>query len=92
MKQFLKSIMSDERGRQSSKRLLAIIGTLFLCGTMIINACRVEGIELSSELISAIEMIVITCVGSTTIDKFSHKVSATDLDKNKNASGKSTDI
>lgn len=73
MNKFLKSLLSDERGQQSSKRILAILGTLFLCVTMIINSSREEAMQLSNELISAIEMIVISCIGSTTIDKFSYK-------------------
>jgi hypothetical protein len=83
MKKFLKSLLEDERGRQSTKRILAILGTLFLCVTIIINSCRKEGVEISGDLISAIEMIVIACVGATSIDKFSNKGGTVDPDKNK---------
>ena len=73
MKKFFKSLLSDESGQQSTKRILAIIGTLFLCVTMMLNSYSHEEIKPSSELVSAVEMIVIVCVGATTIDKFSKK-------------------
>ena len=70
---FFKSLLSDESGQQSTKRILAIIGTLFLCVTMVLNSYSHEEIKPASELVSAVEMIVIVCVGATTIDKFSKK-------------------
>lgn len=75
MKKFFKSLLSDESGQQSTKRILAILGTLFLCVTMILNSYSHEEIKPASELVSAVEMIVIVCVGATTIDKFSKKSS-----------------
>lgn len=83
MKKFFKSLLSDESGQQSTKRILAIIGTLFLCVTMMLNSYSHEEIKPSSELVSAVEMIVIVCVGATTIDKFSKKSAApTDPEEN----------
>lgn len=76
MKKFFKSLLSDESGQQSTKRILAIIGTLFLCVTMMLNSYSHEEIKPSSELVSAVEMIVIVCVGATTVDKFSKKRTA----------------
>ena len=70
---FFKSLLSDESGQQSTKRILAIIGTLFLCVTMVLNSYSHEEIKPASELVSAVEMIVIVCIGATTIDKFSKK-------------------
>jgi hypothetical protein len=40
---------------------------------MVLNSYSHEEIKPASELVSAVEMIVIVCVGATTIDKFSKK-------------------
>ncbi|MBJ7298735.1 MAG: hypothetical protein JHC73_21125 [Dolichospermum sp.] len=71
MKQFFTSLLQDERGQQSTKRILAILGMLFLCGTMTANSFSHEEIKPSAELVSAIEFIVIACIGATSLDKFS---------------------
>ena len=71
---FFKSLLSDERGQQSTKRVLALIGTLFLCATLIVGICVGAGHAPNSEVVSAIEFIVIACIGATTVDKFSHRV------------------
>lgn len=73
MIKFFKSLLSDERGQQSTKRLLAILGTLFLCLTLTISLFIKTGGEPNREIISAIEFIVIACIGATTLDKFSHR-------------------
>lgn len=73
MKNFIKSLLADERGQQSTKRVLAIVGTLFLCITMLLNAYSSKEIAPSHELVSAVEMVVIVCVGASTVDKFTKK-------------------
>jgi hypothetical protein len=73
---FLKSLLSDEKGQQSTKRVIAIIGTLFLCATMILNSYSHEDIKPASELVSAVEFIVIACIGATSLDKFANRNSA----------------
>jgi hypothetical protein len=70
---FLKSLLQDESGQQSTKRILAIIGTLFLCITMMANSYSHESIKPASELVSAVEVIVCVCVGATSLDKFAGK-------------------
>lgn len=67
---FIKSMLSDEKGQQSTKRTIAIIGTLFLCVTMVLNSYSSEEIKPAPELVSAIEFIVIACIGATSLDKF----------------------
>ena len=57
--------MSDERGAISSKRLIALICTIFLCAN--------EAIHPSPELVSAITQIAMVCIGATAVDKFSQK-------------------
>ena len=73
MKTFLKSLLQDEAGQQSTKRILAIIGTLFLCITMLANSYSHESIKPSTELVSAVEVIVCVCIGATSLDKFAGK-------------------
>jgi len=73
MKNFIKSLLQDEKGQQSTKRIIAITGTLFLCVTMILNSFSHESIKPAPELVSAIEVIVCVCIGATTVDKFSIK-------------------
>lgn len=81
MKKFFKSLLSDESGQQSTKRILAILGTAFLCVTMILNSYSHEEIKPAPELVAAVEAIVIVCIGATSIDKFSRKNTApTDSD------------
>jgi hypothetical protein len=41
-----------------------------------LNSYSHEEIKPSAELVSAVEMIVIVCVGATTVDKFSKKSTA----------------
>jgi hypothetical protein len=73
MKNFFTSLLSDEKGQQSTKRILAILGTLFLCVTMMLNSYSHESIKPAPELVSAVEMIVCVCVGATTLDKFANR-------------------
>jgi len=73
MKSFIKSLLQDERGRQSSKRIIALFGALFLCITLLLSLFVKTVNPPSPEIVSAIEFIVIACIGSTSIDKFSKK-------------------
>lgn len=70
MPKFFSSLLFDERGRGSSKRVIALLGTLALSLMMVLSAFF-TGARPAPDLISAIEMIVITCVGATSLDKFS---------------------
>jgi hypothetical protein len=69
----LKSILSDERGRLSHKRVIALMLSLSLMVTFIISA--ITKVQLDKDLISAIEFIIIAVVGATTADKFSNRAS-----------------
>lgn len=69
MKEFLKTLFADKDGQQSTKRIIAMIGMLFLCGTMVATACRCS-IKPDENLVSAIEMIIIVALGATSLDKF----------------------
>jgi hypothetical protein len=63
----IKSMLSDERGAISHKRIISMIGTFVLCYALL------QRINALPELISAIEFIVIAAIGSTAVDKFSYK-------------------
>ncbi len=69
MKEFFKQLFADKDGQQSSKRIIAMTGMLFLCGTMVATACKCS-IKPDENLISSIEMIVIVALGATSLDKF----------------------
>jgi len=62
-----------DKGQASSKRFVGIIGAFVLFGTMAHNSLSPADIVPSAELVSAVEFIVIACLGFTSIDKFSNK-------------------
>lgn len=70
MNKFFKSMLSDERGATSSKRVIGIMCALFLCGTMLANSFSHEGIKPSDTLVNAVLTLGCVCIGGTTIDKF----------------------
>lgn len=67
-----KSILQDERGRLSHKRVISLTLSLVLAITLIISAF--VHIKIQPELISAIEVIIISSIGATAIDKFTNPV------------------
>jgi hypothetical protein len=62
-----------DKGQASSKRFVGIIGAFVLFGTMAHNSLSPADIVPSPDLVSAVEFIVIACLGFTSIDKFSNK-------------------
>lgn len=70
---FFKSMISDERGAISSKRIIAIICVLCLCFLMFYPVWCSECKSPSEVVVDAIKYIAMTSVGSSTIDKFTHK-------------------
>ena len=62
-----------DKGEASSKRFVGIIGAFILFGTMAHNSLSPADIVPSAELVTAVEFIVIACLGFTSIDKFSNK-------------------
>ena len=62
-----------DKGQASSKRFVGIIGAFVLFGTMAHNSLSPADIVPSPDLVSAVEFIVIACLGVTSIDKFSNK-------------------
>lgn len=72
MKKLLE-IFTGDKGEMSSKRFVGIIGAFVLFGTMAHNSMSTSDIAPSPELVTAVEFIVIACLGFTSIDKFSNK-------------------
>jgi hypothetical protein len=70
---WLKDLMKDERGLASIKPVVALIGALFLCGTMVANSFTHGDIKPSSDLVNAVMIITSLGMGADTLDKFSHK-------------------
>jgi hypothetical protein len=62
-----------DKGQASSKRFVGIIGAFVLFGTMAHNSLSPADIVPSPDLVTAVEFIVIACLGFTSIDKFSNK-------------------
>jgi len=65
-----------DKGEISSKRVVGIVGALILFGTMAHNSLSPEDIAPSKDLVSAVEFVVIACLGFTSIDKFARKENA----------------
>lgn len=81
MKKFFTTLLKDERGAGSTKRVISLIGMLFLCVTMLLNSFSSEDIKPAHELVTAIEMIIIVSIGASTVDKFSAKTTAANADE-----------
>ena len=63
MVEFIKNMLTDERGSISHKRIIATIGAFILFGTFVFTR--------SSELANLVFYLVCACMGFATIDKFS---------------------
>ena len=72
-KQWLVDLFKDERGSTSIKPVIAFIGALFLCGTMLANSFTNGEIKPSPELVNAVMIITAIGMGADTLDKFSQK-------------------
>ena len=71
-KQWLVELFKDERGSTSIKPVIALLGALFLCGTMLISGFKPE-IKPSDTIINAVMIITSIGMGADTLDKFSLK-------------------
>jgi len=66
-------MFKGDKGEVSSKRVVGIVGALVLFATMAHNSLSPEEIAPSKDLVSAVEFVVIACLGFTNIDKFARK-------------------
>jgi hypothetical protein len=72
-KQWLIELFKDERGAISVKPVVAFIGAMFLCTTMIANSYSSKEIAPSDKLVDAVMIITAIGMGADTVDKFSKK-------------------
>jgi hypothetical protein len=72
-KEWVIDIFKDERGAISVKPVIAFLGALFLCGTMLVNSFSEEHFKPAAELVNAVMVITAIGMGADTLDKFTHK-------------------
>jgi hypothetical protein len=71
--EWVKDLFEDERGSTSIKPVIAFIGSLFLCGTLVLSSFTHNEYKPSPDLINAVMIITIIGMGADTADKFSFK-------------------
>jgi len=72
-KEWLIDLFKDERGTISIKPVVAFIGALFLCGTMLANSFTEEHFKPADKLVDAVMIITAIGMGADTVDKFTKK-------------------
>jgi hypothetical protein len=72
-KEWVVELFKDERGSISVKPVIAFVGAMFLCVTMILNSFSHAEFAPSPELVNAVMIITGIGMGADTMDKFSHK-------------------
>jgi hypothetical protein len=72
MKQWLNKLISvgDE---VSSKRFIALLGSIVLLATLVANSFSHQDIAPSDALVNAVLVLTLGCFGFTSIDKFAKK-------------------
>ena len=83
----VKSLLSDERGRISSKRFVGIICALFLCVTLYQNSFSEEHIAPSAPLVQSVAALAAACLGLTSLDKIFGKVQGGEQPKSEESNG-----
>jgi hypothetical protein len=71
--QWIIDLFKDERGSTSIKPLVAFVGTLFLCITMLVDTLTHGDIKPSDALVNAVMIITAIGMGADSLDKFSKK-------------------
>jgi len=77
-KEWVIEIFKDERGSISVKPVIAFLGALFLCVTMMLNSFSHADFAPSPDLVNAVMLITGIGMGADTLDKFSHKKNETE--------------
>jgi hypothetical protein len=72
-KEWVIELFKDERGSISVKPVIAFIGAMFLCVTMMLNSFSHADFAPSPDLVNAVMLITGIGMGADTLDKFSHK-------------------
>jgi hypothetical protein len=70
---WIQDLFKDERGSTSIKPVIALVGSLFLCITMLLNSYTHEQFKPAAELVNAVMVITAIGMGADTLDKFSFK-------------------
>jgi hypothetical protein len=73
MIKFIKDMFGG--GDTSIKRVIAFLGFLFLAVTMLLNSYQHESIKPSEDLVDAVKVIVLVCIGGNVAEKFLMKKS-----------------
>lgn len=71
--QWVVELFKDERGTVSIKPVVAFIGAMFLCGTMLWNSFSTQDVAPADTLTNAVMVIVAIGLGADSLDKFSLK-------------------
>jgi hypothetical protein len=69
MKEFIKSMLSDERGSISSKRFVGILCAICLCFVMIVSAFTKRTITPPNVIVESITALAFGCLGLSSVDK-----------------------
>jgi ATP/ADP translocase len=72
-KEWVIDLFKDERGAISVKPVIAFVGALFLCGTMLANSFSEDHFKPAAELVNAVMVITAIGMGADTLDKFTKK-------------------
>ena len=72
-KEWIIDLFKDERGSISVKPIVAMIGSLFLSGTMLANSYTHTDFAPSAHLANAVVIITAIGMGADTLDKFTHR-------------------
>jgi hypothetical protein len=75
-KEWVIDLFKDERGAISVKPVIAMIGALFLCITMMLNSFSHADFAPSPELVNAVMIITGIGMGADTLDKFTKRDSS----------------
>lgn len=72
-KSWVIDLFKDERGSTSIKPVVAAMGSLFLCVTMLINSFSHGDIKPADSLVEAVMIITALGMGADSLDKFSKR-------------------
>lgn len=67
---FIKSMLTDERGSVSSKRVVGFMCSLTLCFTLSYSLFAKTNNTISPTLIESVALLAFGCLGLTSLDKF----------------------
>ena len=66
----IREIFSDDTKRLSSKRVVGVMCSIFLCITLFNNSFSEEHIAPSSILVEVVGAVIFGCLGLSSVDKF----------------------